>query len=546
MAKPPNVVPWSYSSLTAFETCPKRYKLTKLTKQIVEPQTEATLHGNAVHKALELHLNGDQHLPEKYAQYLPLVERVRQQPGKRLVEYKFGLTEDYRSTTFFGKDVWFRGVIDVGVVGDKTATLLDWKGLAIDTKIPTPSGWSTMGELKVGDEVFDRFGKVCRVIGKSQVHDRPCFKLTFDDTTEVVCDDQHLWLVGDEVVDTLTLRDTLLRHGRCYRAVPLTSPVELEASDLPIHPYVLGFWLGDGKHTSGEVCKPDDEIWDRVVALGYELGNSLSCDRRARTHTIKGIRGHLSKLGVLGNKHIPQVYLRGSVSQRVELLRGLMDADGNANPTRKQAVFTTCSKTLSDNVMELLCSLGQRPLQSRTTQRGFGKTVTAWPISFRPQNGLNPFHLTRKAERIADWGRGHSYRRLITSIEPVDRVPTQCIAVDSETRTYLCTDRFLVTHNTGKPKVDADQLKLFAAAGFANFPYLDKVKTGYVWLAHGKLDANTFTRDDVPGIWQEFTPRVIRMVTALEKDKFLPKPSGLCRAHCPVPRSLCEFSGKVG
>lgn len=226
MAKPPNVVPWSYSSLTAFETCPKRYKLTKLTKQIVEPQTEATLHGNAVHKALELHLNGDQHLPEKYAQYLPLVERVRQQPGKRLVEYKFGLTEDYRSTTFFGKDVWFRGVIDVGVVGDKTATLLDWKA--------------------------------------------------------------------------------------------------------------------------------------------------------------------------------------------------------------------------------------------------------------------------------------------------------------------------------GKPKADFDQLKLFAAAGFANFPYLDKVKTGYVWLAHGKLDANTFTRDDVPGIWQEFTPRVIRMVTALEKDKFLPKPSGLCRAWCPVPKSMCEFSGKDG
>jgi hypothetical protein len=89
-------------------------------------------------------------------------------------------------------------------------------------------------------------------------------------------------------------------------------------------------------------------------------------------------------------------------------------------------------------------------------------------------------------------------------------------------------------------------MKLFAAATFAAFPYLERVKTAYIWLAHNQIDSKDYVKEDVPGIWQEFTPRVIRLVKALDDDKFPPKPSGLCRAHCPVPKSKCEFSGKEG
>jgi hypothetical protein len=108
MAKPPNVLPWSYSSLQYFETCPRRFRLTRIDKSVTEPPSEAMTHGNAVHQALEKHLNGEQTLPEKYASYLPLVERIRQQPGKRLVEYKFGVTKGFKGTTFFAGDVWYR------------------------------------------------------------------------------------------------------------------------------------------------------------------------------------------------------------------------------------------------------------------------------------------------------------------------------------------------------------------------------------------------------------------------------------------------------
>lgn len=122
-----SVLPWSYSSLTAFETCPRRYYLTRVAKQVKEPPTEATIHGNAVHKALENAVLGAEALPEKYKQWQPIVMKVRGTPGKKLVEEKFALTSSFKPTTFFAKDAWVRGVIDLGVAGTKTAVILDYK-----------------------------------------------------------------------------------------------------------------------------------------------------------------------------------------------------------------------------------------------------------------------------------------------------------------------------------------------------------------------------------------------------------------------------------
>lgn len=118
---------WSHSLLNGFETCPRRHYLTRVTKQVSEPQTEATTHGNEVHKAIELHLKGEKGLPEKYKQYAPLVNRCAQAQGKKLVEWKFALTDKLKETGYFAKDVWCRGVIDFGVVTPTKASVVDWK-----------------------------------------------------------------------------------------------------------------------------------------------------------------------------------------------------------------------------------------------------------------------------------------------------------------------------------------------------------------------------------------------------------------------------------
>lgn len=118
---------WSYSSLNAFETCPRRYRLTRIDKSVVEGTTEALTHGNAVHKAIEESIKGIAELPETYAKYQPMVAKVVSSPGEHHAELKFGLTKQLRPTGFFSPDVWVRGVLDFVSVRDKSAVVLDWK-----------------------------------------------------------------------------------------------------------------------------------------------------------------------------------------------------------------------------------------------------------------------------------------------------------------------------------------------------------------------------------------------------------------------------------
>lgn len=106
------------------------------------------------------------------------------------------------------------------------------------------------------------------------------------------------------------------------------------------------------------------------------------------------------------------------------------------------------------------------------------------------------------------------------------------------------THGVVLDYKTGKVKTDEDQAKIYAGVAFAENPTLEKVKTGYLWLAHDKVTPRTFKRGEVPVIWQEFTGRVKRMEYAASRNDFPPQPSGLCREYCPVGRALCEHCGK--
>ena len=118
---------WSYSALTAYETCPRRFQLTRVTKQVVEHQTEATIWGNKVHKALELFAKGEKPLPPDLQKYERYVKKILSYEGKRVVEERVALDKNFRPTKWMAKDVWVRGIIDIGVVGSEKAYLLDWK-----------------------------------------------------------------------------------------------------------------------------------------------------------------------------------------------------------------------------------------------------------------------------------------------------------------------------------------------------------------------------------------------------------------------------------
>ena len=69
-------MPWSYSALTAYETCPRRYWHTRVAKDVIEPETQALTWGNAVHKALELRAKENKPLPTGMEHWEPLIAKI--------------------------------------------------------------------------------------------------------------------------------------------------------------------------------------------------------------------------------------------------------------------------------------------------------------------------------------------------------------------------------------------------------------------------------------------------------------------------------------
>lgn len=522
---------YSYSALNTYKKCPRQFEQQYKLRKFKSSGGEAANAGKIVHEQIEHFIQGKraalpstlppdglvQSLRDGYAQGLPIK-----------VELKLAVDDNLEPCAFFARNthVLLRGALDVEIKTDGVVTAIDWKGLALDTPLPTPTGWTTMGGVEVGDELLGFDGGPCTVLGKSRVKHIPGFRLDFDDKSSVVCDDEHLWSLVGGVVKPVTD----LQVGD---HIPVPWPLVLRPQQLPIHPYVLGLWLADGKHTSGEITKPDSFVFEEIARRGYQVGPDIS-GGGTPTRTVYGIRGHLSGLGVLGNKHIPQQYLRGSFDQRLHLLQGLMDGDGNANPHRKQAVFTTTDKRLSDQVFELATSLGQRVNQSTTTQRGFGKVVTAYPLAWRPLRGINPFRLPRKATRIDPaWGTGRSATRRVVAITPLAEVKSQCVAVDSGDNTYLCTRAFIPTHNTGKrwPRDQEFQADVYHMLLRAHYPEAE-TRVVFDFLSNGRDPADLADGSE--------TREVMSLVDAIEAEtRFEPSPSPLCR-FCPVV--TCEYN----
>lgn len=339
-----------------------------------------------------------------------------------------------------------------------TPVVGDVKGLALDTPIPTPSGWSTMGEIKVGDMVLGPNGSPVRVTIKSEVKHLPSFRVTFDDGSTIVCDDEHLWettVRGKRAVRPIREIAATLRgsSGQLQHQIRVPEPLQFGTSpDLPMPPYTLGVWLGDGRTSNAEFCgHPDDiEIKERVEAEGVVVTTHANSGPSLNYYGLPGLREGLRQAGVLGNKRIPAVYLRASLSDRLALLQGIMDTDGTLNQARGMEVsvgFT--NEMLRDDVAELARSLGEKVHTSQHRGHGFGKDVVVYTAKWTPRRFV-PFALSRKAKRVRLRDTGRNSRFLITGVEEIESVPTACIAVDSADHLYLAGERWTPTHNTGK------------------------------------------------------------------------------------------------
>jgi DNA segregation ATPase FtsK/SpoIIIE-like protein len=448
------------------------------------------------------------------------------------------------------------------------------KALALDTPIPTSNGWTTMGEIQVGDQVFDEHGQRCVVIAATPVmHDRPCYEIEFSDGTLVVADAEHLWrtdsvarrgqrskergthgspywpaadvahvgaraaevlsapdqlvttaevladvgaqfrnvlysvagklphegrnarqtylrggrIVGfwvqtysrhliykalaervekpagsdrrrrfDEPVTTEEIASSLRAGGRVNHSIAVCAALDYPRRSLPIEPYTLGAWLGDGHSDSARITCADVEIIEAIGDDGYittkhsgrfSYGITEETGGSAWRQSRAGISARLRKLGLLGNKHIPELYLRASIEQRRALLAGLLDTDGCCSAAGAVELALT-SERLARDALDLVIGLGfKATLRTKPCKGRNAQTSVVYRVSFRPHEPV--FRLGRKLARQAVvQANSQARQRYITAVRPVESVAVRCIEVSSASRLYLASRSCIPTHNS--------------------------------------------------------------------------------------------------
>lgn len=369
------------------------------------------------------------------------------------------------------------------------------KELDIHTPIPTPNGWKEMVDLVVGDIVFDEQGCPTRVTEVFPVTlPNVCYRIHFSDGTHIDASGEHRWVTwthadrkaylrspyenttqfpddwvswalkrscgGAEpkiypdsprarVRTTQEIADSVRygRRGDLNHCIPQCRPLQLPEAELPIPPYTLGLWLADGNSSGGSIDKHQDDLpflRERIEREGFKTSDSADTQRFG----TRGLTPLLRQNHLLGNKHIPPIYLRASFEQRLAFLEGLLDGDGYVGENN-YCEFSNTNPSIADGVYELLIGMGIRVTRASKVPTLNGKPCAPTTIlKFVPTFPV--FSLPRKRDRLR-FDRSQSLRRFHRMIVDVERIPSKpmrCISVDSPNSMYLASEAMIPTHNT--------------------------------------------------------------------------------------------------
>lgn len=358
------------------------------------------------------------------------------------------------------------GQIDLLIKEKDSLYVLDFKGLSLDTPIATCDGFKLMKDINIGDIIFDGNGKQTKVKHVSDIHYNPCYKIKFDNNDEIICDHEHKWEVDfcrpkgqyktkelktDELYDIIN--NNKKRDSYHIPKVRIFDELELEEKDLPLDPYILGAWLGDGSKSCGIISNVNPDFWNEVEKRGFKTSDDLNRNHdRSEMRTIYNIYPILRSLNLINNKHIPDIYFRASKSQRLDLLRGLMDTDGYFNPGRNRFVMGTTQEWQANDVAKLVATFGIKPTTIKCTKVCGDKKFQGWDTCFYMEE--NPFLIRNQNIEFKLKTKSYYKFRNILSIEKIDTVPTKCLAVESDVHTYLAGYNMIKTHNTNSKGID--------------------------------------------------------------------------------------------
>ena len=359
----------------------------------------------------------------------------------------------------------------------------------LTSRVLTPQGWREMGQLAPGDEVIGSDGQPTEVLNVYPQGNKDVYRVTMTDGASTLACGEHLWAVltasdkrrgkGTRILETQQMQGNLKPfHYHNYEIPLLYQPVAFHAQNVPIDPYALGLLLGDGcitGKTTPAFCNQDAELVDALAAALKPLGVK-PVQKNRLDFVLKNEQGGrggiivsnpvtvaLRELGLEGTrsetKFIPDLYLHNEPDVRLAVLQGLLDSDGSASLQKNRRCriqYSTTSVRLRDDVIYLVRSLGGvasfRTRLAKDRQPGFagGREVChrhdAYILEIRLPPGMPAFRLNRKAKKISEHGSVRPMR-FVKSIEPIGKVPTQCIRVAAKDHLYI-TDDFILTHNT--------------------------------------------------------------------------------------------------
>jgi hypothetical protein len=376
------------------------------------------------------------------------------------------------------------------IVGRRGTKMLD-----INTPILTTNGWSTMGDVKVGDYVFAPDGNPTRVVAKSEInYTEQAYEMHFSNGDIITAGENHQWetltkaerkknsrgkysksptpqiFTTKEIANSLTYgspRYMLKKNSQTERnekpscefnhAIQITKPLKWPDKKLQIHPYLLGVWLGDGSKTTSVITGLDLEIFNYIEKncnhnIKHSIVNNKSHWVQEKKETHKTFVNLLKENFLYNNKHIPREYLESSIEQRLELLRGLNDSDGCAIKHNHTVRFVNTNKNLIDNYYELVCGLGFKATIKEKDAKLNGKFISkCWLIAYSVPFGVKVFNLSRKQDIIDNRIKKEKTDKnkiFITKCLPVENKGCQCIEVDHPSHMYLCGRSLIPTHNS--------------------------------------------------------------------------------------------------
>lgn len=365
----------------------------------------------------------------------------------------------------------------------------DGKSIGVDSPVLTPSGFTRMGDLSIGDALIDPKGSPSVVTGIFPQGVLPVYRLTFSDGSTAEATEDHLWSVrvwknlrekqtepgvrGKQTQTRVTVVMTTKEIAEYVAAPNRRNPV-LDTSEglisvdfeqrgeQPLDPYALGLLLGDGHFgTSISFSKNDEELADYLGAAmpnGAQLVETARTGGGCRQWIVRAaergnnpVRRAVKQLDLDGtrswNKFVPEPYKWTSAANRLAMLQGLMDTDGGHE--RGRATFSSASEQLRDDVVWLARSLGFRaePMKDKIPTYDYQDEKKAGRVAYRcsiwEREDARVFRLGRKIRPIGSRDEG----RRVEEVTYVRDAECQCISVSATSKLYVTND-FVPTHNT--------------------------------------------------------------------------------------------------